>query len=126
MKQLSLLILCGFILCACDNQSKDTGQQLPYCQQAVGFMDKAENDGPLSPRDWGNLMHAGARLVYVTNECGDRVREPKEKLCATLNNMLQVYVNNPMVPAGKNRDTAISQSSGVYQGANCSPPLNIN
>ncbi|MCP4277134.1 MAG: hypothetical protein GY779_12365 [Gammaproteobacteria bacterium] len=126
MKQLSLLILSGCVLFACDKQNKDTGQQAQYCQQAVGFMDKAQGDTSLSPRDWGNLMLAGARLVYVTHECGDRVREPKEQLCVTLNNMLQVYVENPMVPAGKNRDTAISQSSDVYQRANCSPSLNIN
>lgn len=126
MKQILLLVLSVFTLVACNNPNTDTTRQAQYCQQANSFMDEVENNGPLSPRDWGNLMHAGARLVYATNICGDRIMESKEDLCATLNDMLQVYVNNPMVPLGKNRDMAINQSSGVYQRARCEPPLDIS
>jgi hypothetical protein len=110
-------------LVACEDSNNSAGTQVQYCEQASAFMDKAENEGSLSPRDWGNLMLAGARLVYVDNECGDRINESPEKLCAALHNTMQVFVNNPMVPKGKNRDSAIQLNSDVYRRAECQPLL---
>ena len=93
--------------------------------QANAFIDRTENDPPAGSRDWVNLMLAGARLVYVTNQCGDRVAESKGELCTNLQTAMQVFVTNPMVPHGANRDTAIKTTSRAYEAAACEAPLSL-
>ncbi len=88
-------------------------------------MDLAD-EGTITPRDWGVMMLAGSRLLYVTQECGVRVSEILEELCVTLADSIHVFAASPTVPKGENRDTAIRQSSTVYRDNGCQPPLTID
>jgi hypothetical protein len=122
----ALLLAVISFLTACDSPNVTAEQPSQPCLQTNAFIDNAENDPPAGSRDWVNLMLAGARLVYVTNQCGDRVAESKGELCANLQTAVQVFVTNPMIPHGENRDTAIKTTSRAYEAAACEAPLSLN
>jgi hypothetical protein len=121
----ALLLVVMSFLTACDSPNVTAEQPSQPCLQANAFFYHAENDLPAGSRDWVNLMLAGARLIYATNQCGDRVAGSKENLCAEVKNAMQVFVGNPMVLHGEKRDTAIKTTSLAYEGAECEAALNI-
>jgi hypothetical protein len=123
MRNLYLFLMTSVLLVSCGSPDGSPVKTAQLCQQAENFVDKAEQGPALTHRDWDNLMLAGARLIYVTNECGDRVKEPKSQLCADVRETMQVFVNNPKIPAGVNRTTAINQSRLAYEKAACELPL---
>ncbi len=125
MKIITLLICAVLVLVACDNAPDKSARRVEYCRQATKFIDLAD-EGTITPRDWGNMMLAGSRLLYVTQECGTRVSETREELCVTLADSIRVFAASPTVPAGDNRDTAIRQSSKVYRSNGCHPSLTID
>ena len=121
----ALLFAVVSFLVACDSPNVTAEQPSQPCLQANAFIDNAESNPPEGSSDWVNLMLAGARLVYVTNQCGNRVVASKEKLCINLQTAMQVFVANPMVPHGENRDTAIKTTSRAYEAAACEVPLSL-
>ena len=121
-----MLIICGvLVLVACDKAPDKSARRAEYCQQATRLIDLAD-EGTITPRDWGVMMLAGSRLLYVSQECGARVSETIENLCITLADSIRVFAASPTVPTGKNRDTAIRQSSKVYWSNGRQPLLTID
>jgi hypothetical protein len=125
LRNFFIFLVTSVLLVACGSPDGSSVKNAKLCLQAESFIDRAEQGPAFTHRDWGNLMLAGARLVYVTNECGDRVNESKSQLCADVRETMQLFVNNPKIPAGPNRTTAINQSSRSYANAACEPPLTV-
>jgi hypothetical protein len=118
-----LVLLFPLLIAACGSPDKPTANTAQFCQQAESVMHQAENGPPFTHHDWGKLMLAGARLIYVTKDCGDRVKESKPQLCADVRESMQVFIANPKIPDGINRATAINQNRRAYEKAACELPL---
>ena len=111
-----VLVLVSGLLCACDSAQQKNRAQM--CAQAADFI--GLNSPELQkPRDWNRLMTAASRLVYIDNDCGELVTEPKQLLCASLTDAINIFANNPKVPQGLNRDRAISIGTQTYRQSGC-------
>jgi len=112
---LGLVFACG-LLSACEPAPQN--KSAPICAQATGFIEL--NSLELQePRDWNRLVTAASRLVYLDSDCGDLVTEPKELLCASLIEAINIFANNPQVPKGPNRDQAISVGTETHSQSGC-------
>jgi hypothetical protein len=121
-----LTFMIALLLLSCSDAP--TGQQSgnqQFCAQANGFLDKEASGEPRKSRPWGEMMLAGARLVYVTRSCGERVATSKKELCAGLFSAAHAFAASKNVPRGKNRDAAINQNLGAYAAGGCEPELLI-
>jgi len=133
LRSLSAAMLALLVLSCSDAPTGQQGAQQPgsesankqFCGKANEFLDKEASGEPLNPRLWGEMMFASARLVYVSQSCGERVATSKEELCAGLFAAAHAFAASETVPRGKNRDTAINQNRGAYVAGGCEPELLI-
>jgi hypothetical protein len=118
MKGTSLIamLVAGLFLAAC-KPAPQTGNAA-VCAQAANFIERNRVELQ-NPRDWNRLMTAGSRLVYIENSCGALVMEPRKALCASLAEAIEIFVANPKVPPGLNRDSAIAAGKQTYQQSGC-------
>jgi len=119
--------LLGFLviaLAACEQSAPDTIEFENVCAQPESLLDM-EDQGILRPRTWGEMMLAGARVVYVQNDCGSRINAPMEQLCEQLAGKIQVFAEAPNVPPGEKRTLAINQGLDMYSQGGCQPTLDI-
>jgi len=120
---ISLFALLGLVS-ACDGSgSRNSSRGVDdgaagFCSQANEFIDREEAGG-LQPRVWAKMMLAGARLVYVSNDCGQRITQSVSQLCGELELAIDEFVTSKKIPAGKNRDTALRQSRAAYVAGGC-------
>ena len=129
LRSLSIGMLALLLLSCSDAPTGQQGAQQsgnePFCAMANEFLDKEASGEPVKLRLWDDMMLAGARLVYVTRSCGERVATSKEELCAGLFAAAHAFAASENVPRGTNRDTAINQNVGAYVAGGCEPELLI-
>jgi hypothetical protein len=106
----------GLFLVAC-KPAPQTGNAA-VCAQAAAFIEQNRMELQ-NPRDLSRLMAAGSRLVYIDNSCGALVMEPRKALCASLAEAIEIFVANPKVPRGPNRDNAVAVGNQTYQQSGC-------
>jgi len=110
-----LISMC-MLLQACEPEPQKDGSEI--CAQAAGFIER--NSLELQePRDWNRLMVAGSRLVYLNNDCGELVIEPKEALCVSLSDAIFNFEINPSIPAGPNRNSALAVANQTFGQSGC-------
>ena len=110
------LISMFIVLQACEPAPKKGGAEIGA--QATGFIER--NSLVLQePRDWNRLMVAGSRLVYLNNDCGELVIEPKEALCVSLSDAIFNFEINPSIPAGPNRNSALAVANQTFGQSGC-------
>ena len=99
--------------------------QPPLCEQAEMLLEP-DAISPPPPKHWGDMTLAGARLLYVSRECGDRVTETREQLCAAHREAIIAFAENPSVRKREGRAEALHQNLRVYNNAGCQPTLDVD
>ena len=112
-----IVVIASGLLGACEPAPQNRDVEF-ICIQAADFIER-NSEELQQPRDWNRLMAASSRLVYIENDCGELVTEPREVLCAALSDAIDAFGGNSQIPLGPNRDRALAIGMQTFRQSGC-------